>query len=393
MNFKEAAQKIQPQVVAFRRNFHSEPEVSFHEKNTNEKIKKFLTEQKIEILPVESGYSVVALIRGGKPGKTFAMRGDIDALPMPELRDVPYKSKVEGVMHACGHDAHTSMMMGTALLLNEVKEELHGNVKIIFQAAEEMIPGGAKGLVEAGVLENPKVDAIMAYHVFPSFEAGKIGYLGGPVQASADTFQVNIHGKGGHGAYPHNTIDPIVIAANLITTIQSIVGRSVDPLKPAVITIGSIHGGTKENIIADDLVLTGTIRAMDEGTRALVHKRMGEVCAGAATSFGCTCEYLPTMGYPATINSASFIEEHVLPSVRKVLGEEALVHLEAPTMGAEDFAYYLQKVPGAMLRLGSGNKERGITAGAHNSLFDIDEECLWVGISTLAQTAYDFLSE
>lgn len=392
MDFKKAAQEIQPLLVELRRSFHCEPEVSFEEVITNGKIKNRLQELGVEILPVQSGYSVVGLIKGKQPGKTIALRADIDALPMPELVNAPYKSKHEGVMHACGHDAHTAMLLGVAQILSAHTDVLKGNVKLLFQAAEEKLPGGAKPLVEAGCLENPHVDALMAYHVDTSLECGKVKFGTGASQASSDTFKVTITGIGGHGAYPHRTIDPIAIAGNFITTVQNIVSRSVDPTKAAVITVGSIHGGSKENIIADEVEMMGTIRSLDKEVRDLLHARLKEVCQGLELTFRCKVAYEPQMGYPVLYNNADFVHNFALPAVAKVLGSENVDALEKVSMGAEDCAYYLEKVPGCMGSLGAANAKKGLTVGAHNSLFDIDEDCLWRGVSTLCQVAVDFLN-
>ncbi|MEG1782469.1 MAG: M20 family metallopeptidase [Oscillospiraceae bacterium] len=393
MNFKEPALKLQDRLVSFRRDFHSDPELSFEEVKTNGKIRKFLTENGIEIQEINSGYSVVGIIRGAKPGKTFGIRADIDALPMPEMNDVPYKSKNEGVMHACGHDGHTASLMGVALLLNEVKDQMSGNVKLFFQAAEEKIPGGAKAMVEAGCLENPHVDAVMGYHVNTGVECGKIGFGAGPDAAACDTFKLTVTGHGGHGAYPQRTVDPILIAGNFLTTVQSVVSRSIDPTKGAVITIGSIHGGSKENIIADEVVMLGTIRSLDKDVRTLLHDRIREICKGLETTFRCKMDYDVEMGYPVLINDGDFIEEYARPSVAKVLGEDCLYRVPGPGMGGEDFAYFLEKCPGVMGALGAGNAAKGLTVGGHNSKFDIDEDCLWRGAATLAQTAFDYLEK
>ena len=393
MNFKEPALGLKDQLIEFRRDFHSHPEVSFCEERTSAVIRKFLEENGIEIQEVGAGYSVVGVIRGGKPGKTFAMRADIDALPMPELTDVPYKSQNEGVMHACGHDAHTAALMGVALLINQVKDEMSGNVKLLFQAAEEKIPGGAKELVEKGALEAPHVDAVMGFHVSNSLPVGKVSFTHGPGAAACDTYKFKVIGKGGHGAYPHATIDPVVISAYFITALQSIVSRNVEPVQGAVITIGAIHGGTKENIIADEVEMLATVRSLDEGVRALLHKRIQEVCKGTEAMYGCKVEWELEMGYPVLLNDGEFIEKYAKPSCAKIVGEENLVAEKKSGMGGEDFAYFLQQRPGCFGSLGSRNEEKGLTVGGHNSMFNIDEDAIWRGAACLAQTARDYLEE
>ena len=393
MIFKEPALNIKDKLVEFRRDFHMHPEASFCEERTNAVIRKFLEDNGIEIQEVGAGYSVVGVIRGGKPGKTFALRADIDALPMPELNDVPYKSQNEGVMHACGHDAHTASLMGVALLINEVKDQMSGNVKLLFQAAEEKIPGGAKELVEKGALENPYVDAVMGFHVANALPVGYVAFGAGPGAAASDTYKFRIIGKGGHGAYPHATIDPVVISAYFITSLQTIVSRNVEPVQGAVITIGSIHGGTKENIIADDVEMLATVRSLDEDVRALLHKRIQEICKATEAMYGCKVEWELDMGYPVLVNDGDFINKYALPSCAKIVGADHIVEVKKSGMGGEDFAYYLQQRPGCFGSLGSGNAEKGLVVGGHNSMFDLDEDCLWRGAACLAQTAWDYLEE
>ncbi|MBR5875063.1 MAG: amidohydrolase [Oscillospiraceae bacterium] len=393
MIFKEPALNIKDKLVEFRRDFHMHPEASFCEERTNAVIRKFLEDNGIEIQEVGAGYSVVGVIRGGKPGKTFALRADIDALPMPELNDVPYKSQNEGVMHACGHDAHTASLMGVALLINEVKDQMNGNVKLLFQAAEEKIPGGAKELVEKGALENPYVDAVMGFHVANALPVGYVAFGAGPGAAASDTYKFRIIGKGGHGAYPHATIDPVVISAYFITSLQTIVSRNVEPVQGAVITIGSIHGGTKENIIADDVEMLATVRSLDEDVRALLHKRIQEICKATEAMYGCKVEWELEMGYPVLVNDGDFINKYALPSCAKIVGADHIIEVKKSGMGGEDFAYYLQQRPGCFGSLGSGNAEKGLVVGGHNSMFDLDEDCLWRGAACLAQTAWDYLEE
>lgn len=391
MNFKDSALSIKDKLIEFRRDFHSHPELSFEEKRTNAVIRKFLNDNGIEIQEIGSGYSVVGIIKGAYPGKTFAIRGDMDALPMPELNDVPYKSTVENVMHACGHDGHTASLMGAALLLNSVKDQMHGNVKLFFQAAEEKIPGGAKGMVEHGALENPYVDAVMGFHVNNTVDVGKIAYGGAAGAAAADTYVFKIIGHGGHGAYPHMTVDPIAIAAYFITNLQTIVSRNVDPTEAAVITIGSIHGGSKENIIADEVELRATVRSLNPEIRDLLHKRIAEVCKGTETMYNCKIDYQVEMGYPVLMNNKDFVEKYAIPSTEKIIGAENIIYMNKATMGGEDFAYFLQERPGCFGSLGSRNTEKGIVNGNHTSIFDIDEDCLPIGAACLAQTAWDYL--
>lgn len=393
MNFREPALRLKEKLVEFRRDFHSHPELSFQEERTSRVIKKFLEDNGIEIQPVDSGYSVVGIIRGAHPGKTFALRADIDALPLCERNDVCYKSQNEGIMHACGHDGHTAALMGAALLLNSVKDSMHGNVKLFFQAAEEKIPGGAKSLVENGALENPYVDAVMGFHVNTALPVGKVAFGAGPGAASSDTYKFTIIGRGGHGAYPHATIDPVVTAAYFITSLQTIVSRNIDPTQGAVITIGSIHGGQKENVIPDSVEMLATVRSLDNSVRDLLHKRIQEICAATEAMYNCKVEYEVEMGYPVLLNDGDFVEKYARPSTVKIAGEENVLKMKGSSMGGEDFAYYLLERPGCFGSLGAGNADKGLTSGGHTVTFDIDEECLWLGSAAMAQTAFDYLEE
>ena len=391
MNFKDKAFGLKDKLVEFRRDFHSHPELSFHEERTNGIIRKFLEDNGIEIQEIGSGYSVVGLIRGAYPGKTIGLRGDMDALPMPETVDVPFKSTVENVMHACGHDAHTSALMGAALLLNEVKDQMHGNVKLFFQAAEEQLPGGAKLMIEHGALENPYVDAVMGFHVSNSLEVGKVAFGTTPGNAASDTYKFKIIGKGGHGAFPHMTIDPITISAYFITALQSIVSRNVEPVQGAVITIGSIHGGLKENVIADEVEMLATVRSLSPEVRDLLHKRIREICKGTEVMYNCKVEYEVQMGYPVLQNDPDFVAKYAIPSSEKIIGAENVLHYKRTNMGGEDFAYFLQQRPGCFGSLGSRNEETGCIHSCHSPLFKIDETCIPISAGCLAQTAWDFL--
>ena len=393
MNFRESAMALKDQLTEYRRDFHMHPEVSFCEERTSAVIRKFLEDNGIEIQEVGAGYSVVGVIRGAYPGKTFAVRADIDALPMPELNDVPYKSTVENVMHACGHDAHTASLMGVALLINSVKDQMHGNVKLLFQAAEEKLPGGAKELCDKGALENPYVDAVMGFHVANPLPVGKIAFAPGPSAAATDTYRFKVVGKGGHGAYPHMCIDPVMISANIITSFQSIVSRNVEPTESSVITVGCIHGGSKENIIADEVEFAATVRSHSEEVRNLLHDRIFEVCKGAEIMYNCKVEIEVDWGYPVLISDGDFINKYAVPSCAKIEGAENIMVMNMKSMGGEDFAYYLQHRPGCFGSLGSGNVEKGLVRGGHTSLFDLDEEAIWHGAACLAQCAWDFLED
>ncbi|MDA8442376.1 MAG: M20 family metallopeptidase [Peptococcaceae bacterium] len=389
MNFKDEAQKLQKLLVQYRRDFHSEPELPLMEYNTCGKIKRFLAENNIEILPSGQETSVVGIIRGARPGKTIGLRADIDALPITEAVESPYKSKTEGVMHACGHDAHSAMLMGAALLLNSMKKDLKGCIKLIFQAAEE-IGVGALNLVKADVLEG--VDAVMGFHINMDIETGKVGFKSGYSQASASTLKIVITGAGGHGAFPHKTNDPITAGCYLVTELQTIVSRMLDPVQPAVITIGSFQGGTKENIIPEKVDICGTIRTFSNEVSTLISTKIADVCRATELVFGCKCEFTITTGCPPVFNNPQFVKEFARSASVEIVSEENVIDIDIPAMVGDDMAFYLEKVPGVLGALGVRNAAKGITAGNHTAQFDLDEESLWVGTACLAQTAWDFLA-
>ncbi len=388
MDFKEIAKKYQPELVKIRRDFHMHPELSLKEFRTKEKIIEFLKANNVEILPIQSHTSVVAMIRGeAGEGKTFAVRGDIDALPMPDKKDVPYKSTVENVMHSCGHDVHTTLLMGLALVMNEYKSELKGNVKLIFQAAEE-IGAGAYDLMKKGVMDG--VNGVFSFHVNNPTPAGCIAYRKGAVCASSEGFKITVTGLGGHGAHPHNCIDPVVIASQLVVTLQTIISRNIAGPQAGVITIGSIHGGTKSNIIADDVVLEGSLRTLDPNVRNKIVERMNEICKGFETTYNCKIAFEQPKGIPALINNDDFLMDYCVPALEKIVGKDKMIYVNDPSMGGEDFSFFTQLVPGAMCSLGSGDVTKPIVNG-HNSMFDVDEECIWIGVACMAQIAADFL--
>ena len=310
MIFKEPALNIKDKLVEFRRDFHMHPEASFCEERTNAVIRKFLEDNGIEIQEVGAGYSVVGVIRGGKPGKTFALRADIDALPMPELNDVPYKSQNEGVMHACGHDAHTASLMGVALLINEVKDQMSGNVKLLFQAAEEKAPlGGARPMCEAGVMESPHVDAIVALHVVPSTDkAGKFGLKKGVVSSGFDLYDFDVHGKSGHGSQPHTANDAILAVSQLIVMLQQIVSRNIDPLKTAIFSIGLLSGGSAVNIIPGEARAEGVARYYDNQSAEVIREKALDIAEGVGKLSGCQIDVTVQKGYACVENDGNIID-------------------------------------------------------------------------------------
>ena len=391
MLFKNQAKCFYDDLVRWRRQFHANPELSFKEYATREATLAYLQEEHIEVLPVHSGNSIGGIIRGRRPGKTICLRADMDALPVKEANEVPYKSKNGGVMHACGHDVHMAVLMGALRLLNAHSDALAGNVKFIFQQAEEQHPGGAKALIDCGVLENPHVDAFYACHTGTYLESGTIGFHPGEYQAASDSFELIVKGRGGHGGYPHYTIDPIPAAAAVIQALQTIVSRNVPALDNAVVSVCKINAGTKSNVIPDEVRLAGTVRTLNEGVRSMIKEKMAYICQSVCAGFGCTCVLEYEEGYPVVRNDESMCAL-AMQAASKIVSKENVLAIPA-VMGGEDTAYYLQRVPGVMSRLGAGNTAKGLNAPAHASTFDVDESCIAYGAEIMAQVAWDYLEE
>ncbi len=386
----EAAWEIGPQVVADRRYLHQHPELGMQEENTARFVAEKLRSFGIETSTGIATTGVVGLLRGGRPGKTVLLRADMDALPIEELNDVPYKSQTPGVMHACGHDAHTAILLGVAHLLADRKDEIHGTVKFTFQPAEESV-GGAEPMIAAGVMENPQVDAAFGVHIAQDIPVGSIGVCAGPANAAVDEAVITITGLGGHAARPHVAIDPIVIAGQAIVALQTLVSREINPLRPAVVTVGALHAGTVSNIIPEECQLRVTIRTTDEETRKLLSERIPALVAGIATAMRGTAETQYTFGYPVLVNDPA-MTDLVRAVAREVVGPDKVVERE-PGMGAEDMAYFLQAAPGCFFRIGSRNPERGLVHGHHHPRFDIDDEgALPVGVAAVAAVALRFLN-
>jgi len=371
------------QLVAWRRDFHRHPEVAFQETRTSAVVREFLESLG---LPVRSagGTGLVAVLEGNPGGKTVALRADMDALPVQEEGEKDYRSLNRGVTHACGHDGHMAMMMAAAKVLTGRKSDFSGRVVFLFQPAEERPPGGAKRMIEEGALES--VDAVFGVHLWQPFPTGLIGVIKGPMLAQADNFSLVVKGKGGHGAMPHTAVDPILAAAQIIVNCQSIVSRNVDPLKPCVVTFGTINGGTTHNIIPAEVAMAGTVRTFDLTVQALAERRLREIAEETAKAFGASCRVEYMTGYPAVVNDAAMVD-FVTDVAKRVLGEGCLPPFD-PVMGGEDFAYYLQKVPGAFIFLGAGD---GREFPHHHPAFDIDEQALPLGTLLLTSLALEFL--
>jgi amidohydrolase len=378
-------------LIRVRRDFHMQPETLFEEVRTTERIKALLNELGIEHHGFEDMTGVVGLVRGSQPGKAIGLRAEIDALPVQELNELPYISRHEGRMHACGHDAHTAIMLGVAKQITEssLSEQIKGNVKFLFQPAEEG-GGGARKMIEHGVLENPHVDLVVAGHMGPDMEVGTVGIYSAQSHASADRFRLIIRGKGGHGGRPHQTIDPIVAGAHFVTALQSVVGRNIDPIDGAVITVAKFRAGEAENVIPEYAELAGTIRALVQPVRQKVWQRIREISCGIENTFGVKCDLELIEGYPACTNDEEV--SHFLHQISSdLLGPDKVEYIP-PTTGAEDFAYFSLERPSAIIRLGCGNQTKGIVHPLHSPYFDLDEEVLSVGVRIFAEAVRRFLS-
>jgi amidohydrolase len=381
---------LESALVAWRRDFHQHPELGFQEHRTARRIQEILAGwPALEVQPGVAGTGIVALLRGGKPGPCLLVRADMDGLPIHELNDHPYRSVHDGVMHACGHDAHMAMQLGAIQALVARREELHGTVKFVFQPAEEG-PGGAKPMIEAGVLDSPRVDAAIGFHIWNSLPVGTVGITEGPVMANTAEFQIDIEGKGGHGAAPHLSVDSVVVAAHMITAMQSIVARSVDPLERAVVTVGKVAAGDRHNIIAHTARLNGTARSFDPEVGRLIPERVAAIAEHTCKAFGARCHLHYEDIYPATVNDPGMCRR-VWASATKALGADRVV-VARPSMGGEDMSFFLQAVPGCFFFVGSANPEKGIDVPHHHPAFQIDEDALAVGTRVIVQAVLDYLA-
>lgn len=389
---KEQAQGLLAEVTAIRRHLHQHPELSFEEYNTSAYVQQKLSDWGISFQNNIVKTGIVATIQGQNPGsKTIALRADMDALPIVEENDVPYKSVNTGIMHACGHDVHTASLLGAAQILHSIKANFEGTVKLIFQPGEERIPGGAKLMIEEGVLENPKPLSILGQHVQPSLAAGKVGFIGGLYMASADELYVTVKGKGGHAAMPHLTIDPVLIASHIIVALQQLISRRMPPGVPCVLSFGKVIANGATNVIPNEVKIEGTFRTMNEEWRAQAHTLMVEMAEGIAKSMGGSVDFNVMKGYPVLVNNEPLTQQAKQAAI-SYLGADNVIDLEK-RMTAEDFAYYTHHVPGCFYRLGTGNIERGITSGIHTPTFDIDESALEVGMGLMAYLALSSLQQ
>jgi amidohydrolase len=401
----DASKKVESKVIACRRDIHQHPELGNRETRTSKIVADRLRELGIEVKTPIAHTGVIGILRGGKPGKVVGLRADMDALPVTEQVDLPFKSTVRttfnghevGVMHACGHDAHVAILLGVAEVLAGIREEIPGTVKFLFQPAEEGAPegeeGGAKLMVKEGALDNPKVDAVFGLHVTSRYPVGQIAYRSGSMMAAVDSFKIVVHGKQTHGAYPWLGVDPIVVASQIVLGLQTIPSRQVDSsLAPSIVTVGAIHGGVRNNIIPDDVEMIGTIRSLDAKMRDEIHARIKRTAEDIARSGGATATVTIDEGYPITYNDPK-VTEQMVPTLRRVTNGN--VEVINAVLGAEDFSFFQQKVPGLFFFLGTrqNGKTAEEAASNHSPLFYVEESGLELGVRAIAHVAVDYLSK
>ncbi|WP_042350728.1 M20 metallopeptidase family protein [Bacillus massiliigorillae] len=381
--------EIYPEMVHFRRDLHMYPEISFQEVNTPKKIADYLKGLGVEVKTGVGGRGVLGILKGGKPGKTVALRADFDALPIQDEKEVDYKSRIPGVMHACGHDLHTAALLGVATVLSEVKDDISGTIVFLHQFAEELTPGGAKPMIEDGCLDG--VDVIYGAHVMSTMPVGEIGVGEGYMSTAADEFEIEIFGKGGHGSQPHLTVDPLVLGCQVVLNLQQIVSRRIDPLKSAVVTVGSIHSGQAPNVIPDSVKITGTVRTFEEDVRDLIEETIGQMVKSTCDSAGATFEYKYLRDAPSMYNDAT--ETNRVEAMAKLVFDEEQVKRVPPMMGSEDFSYYQKEVPGMYFFVGGGNPAIKATYPHHHPKFDVDESAMLTIGKVFIATVLNYLSD
>jgi amidohydrolase len=385
-NIRTLSEQYSAEVVEARRHLHENPELSYQEYNTAKYVAEKLRSFGITVKDGVATTGLVAEIEGKNPGKkSIALRADMDALPIAESNNVPYKSKVAGVMHACGHDVHTASLMGTAKILNAIKDQFEGTVRLLFQPGEEKTPGGASYMIRDGALKNPQPSGIIGQHVFPLLPVGKIGFREGMYMASCDEIYLKVIGKGGHAGAPDLTIDPILIASHIIIALQQIISRNASPKQPTVLSFGNIIGKGATNIIPDEVNIAGTFRAMNEEWRASALQKIKRMAESIAEGMGGICEVEISKGYPFLKNNPE-LTRSIRGAAEEYVGHENVVDIDI-TLGAEDFAYYSQVIPASFYRLGTSNPSKGLTAYVHTPTFDIDEDALKIGPGLMAWMA------
>lgn len=384
--FAETIEKVTPNVIAWRRHLHQYPEPSFEEFETTEYLVKEIEKLKNVTIARPTKTGLVATLKGAEEGPVIALRADIDALTMPELTGLSFASQKEGLMHACGHDSHTAMLMGALQVMSEHQAELKGTYIFLFQPAEEKPPGGAIAFVEAGVLDG--VDAIIGQHVSIKVPVGHVGITPGAVSANSDIFDITISGVGGHASAPQLAIDPVPVAAQLVTALQQIVSRQVNPMEAAVVSVTYIHGGTANNIIPDKVVIGGTVRTYTKENREAIHDRIVKMAETISAASDCKAEIKYVFGYPSVVNDPEYVD--ALSEVMENIYGEGTAETMAPSMGGEDFAYYLEKVPGCLYYIGIENPEKGCIYNVHNTKFVLDEDAFAVGVTLMVNGALRF---
>ncbi|WP_462247585.1 M20 metallopeptidase family protein [Ekhidna sp.] len=382
---KSLSEEYFEEILEIRRHIHANPELSFQEHETANFIENKLSEFGITNFERIADTGVTFCLEGREPGKTIALRADIDALPILEANDVSYKSKNDGVMHACGHDVHTSNLLGVAKILSQLTDQFKGTIKFIFQPAEEKSPGGASILIKDGVLENPVPERILGQHVMPLIPEGKVGFRPGKYMASADEIYLTIKGKGGHAAMPETFIDPIAIAGQIIVSLQQIVSRIANPKIPSVLSFGKIEGGNINNVIPNEVKIDGTFRTFDETWRKEALQKVRDISTSIAQAMGGSCEVHIAPGYPFLVNDEQYTVKNIA-AAKEYMGAENVVDLGL-WMAAEDFAFYTHEVPGCFYRLGTRNESKGITSGVHTPTFNVDENALKTGMGLMSYLA------
>jgi len=391
-NIEAHIRAVLPDMAALRRDLHAHPELGFEEHRTSRRVAEILSNvPNLAIQTQVARTGVVALLNAGRPGPCVMLRADMDALPITEETHLEYASTTPGRMHACGHDGHTSCLVGAALVLSRIADDLPGKVKFVFQPAEEN-DGGGRFMVDAGVLENPRVDAAFALHAWPTRPVGTISLRPGPAMAAVDTVVITVKGRGSHGAYPHRGIDPILTASHVVVALQSIVARFIDPIDCGVVTVGSIHGGSVPNVIPPECTMELTLRSHQRETRMRLRELVRQIAENTARSFGALADVQLKEGYPCTVNDPA-LSEWLAAVGRDVLGPENAQTTDPPSMGAEDFAFYAERVPAVMFRLGVCPTDRQSCPSLHNPQFDFNDDALPVGIRMLCEVAMRFLRE
>ncbi len=391
MDILKEAEELKNEVIELRRNFHRRPETGFDLPETSEKVATYLEKLGIAVKRNVGKSGVVGILQGKCEGKTILLRADMDALPIEEKNDVPYKSEIPGKMHACGHDGHTAMLLVAAKILTRHTDDFCGTIKFVFQPSEEQLPGGAIEMIKDGVMENPHVDAAFGIHLWTPLKSGQLGIREGAMMAAPDVFEITLTGKGGHGAYPHTTIDPIVASAQLITALQTIVSRETDPLDTMVVTVGRFHAGDTFNVIPETASLYGTVRTLNEETHKMAKDKIERITKGISSAFRVKYSLKYDYGYPILKNDPEMVKL-VKKAGEEIVGKENIVEV-APSMGGEDMAYFLQKAKGAFCFLGASNESKGIMAPHHSPYFDIDEDVLPIGSALHTLVALEFLKK